>query len=755
MNNIFSGRSLPLVSIKVVVAASLMIFAGAIYGEAKIVPPVNLVPLSQIPVPEPQNLYEFIKHKNVAIMLGKAFYWDMQVGSDGKTACATCHFHAGSDNRTKNMVNPGTRTPADVSNLPFWSGPSGFETVSGPNQTWDASEKGEFPFHLRAAPSLFQSSAVIRDSNDIAGSQGIRLAKFEGLNLDSAAEKWSPLPDPLFRVNGVNVRQVTDRNVPTVINAIFNFTQFWDGRASPFFNGVNPFGPLDQSAGIYFNRAGSLAKEQIEIDFGSLASQATGPPLSEVEMSYRGRTWADIAKKMLHKDFRPLGKQLVHPEDGDLGFMSRAVLLSNGAVAGEKGLTYSYETLIKYAFQDNLWNSTQTTPEGLSQIEANFTLFWGLAIQLYEATLVADNTPFDRFLGGDGTALTPDQELGFNLFFGGAGKCDLCHGGTELTMASVTANAWVNNATHAIIDLMNVASGKQIIYDNGFNNTAVRDTNEDIARGGYSPFVNPLVPADPLVPAANLIPLSFSAMAELQAKQQLAFSVPILPGNVPASFPIANDGAFKVPTLRNVELTAPYMHNGGIMTIDDVVDIYARGGDFHLQNKNDRDINIQEIPDLQQDHLAHLALSKFMLSFTDERVRNYETPFDHPELYVPNGTSDNDMDMIHLPATGVFGINALPPTDADNDRIHDSWEMSYFGNLTTAGWYFGKYTDYDEDGYSDYIEFRLTTLLDPSPKDPRGTPFHPLIKNAPGGIGWVKPVDIGKVHLMINSLLLE
>jgi cytochrome c peroxidase len=500
-----------------------------------------------------------------------------------------------------------------------------------------------------------------------------------------------------------------------------------------------------------------LVKEQIEIDFGSLASQATGPPLNEAEMSYRGRTWPDIAKKLLHNDLRPLGKQLVHPEDGDLGFMSRAVLLSNGAVAGEKGLTYSYETLIKYAFQDYLWNSTQKTPEGLSQIEANFTLFWGLAIQLYEATLVADNTPFDRFLGGDGNALTPEQELGFTLFFGGAGKCDLCHGGTELTMASVTSNAWINNADHAIIDLMNVASGKQIIYDNGFNNTAVRDTDEDIARGGDSPFVNPLVPADLLDPAANLIPLSFSAMAELQAKQELAFSVPILPGNVPASFPIANDGAFKVPTLRNVELTAPYMHNGGIMTIDDVVDIYARGGDFHFQNKNDRDINIQEIPDLQQDHLAHQALSLFMRSFTDDRVRNYETPFDHPELFIPNGTSANDWDMIHLPATGVFGISALPPTDVDGDKIWDSWELSYFGNLITADINNGKYSDYDKDGYSDYIEFKHMRLTDPSPKDPKGTPFHPKIKNAPGGIGWVKyvAVNIEKITSAVNSLLLQ
>ena len=39
-------------------------------------------------------------------VLGKALFWDMQVGSDGVQACASCHFHAGTDNRTKNQLNP-------------------------------------------------------------------------------------------------------------------------------------------------------------------------------------------------------------------------------------------------------------------------------------------------------------------------------------------------------------------------------------------------------------------------------------------------------------------------------------------------------------------------------------------------------------------------------------------------------------------------------------------------------------------------
>ena len=127
---------------------------------------------------------------------------------------------------------------------------------------------------------------------------------------------------------------------------------------------------------------------------------------------------------------------------------------------------------------------------------------------------------------------------------------------------------------------MAVASGQQIIYDNGFNNTAVRPTADDIGRGGNSPFINPLTGLP--------FPLSFSALAELQAVGNLPFdpilfpfaaATPILPCSSP-NFPVANDGNFKVPGLRNVELTAPYFHDGGVMTLEDVVDFYTRGGNF-------------------------------------------------------------------------------------------------------------------------------------------------------------------------------
>ncbi|MGA0869258.1 MAG: cytochrome c peroxidase, partial [Planctomycetota bacterium] len=49
---------------------------------------------------------DYVVDENAAILLGKALFWDQQVGSDGM-ACASCHFHAGADNRVAHQLSPG------------------------------------------------------------------------------------------------------------------------------------------------------------------------------------------------------------------------------------------------------------------------------------------------------------------------------------------------------------------------------------------------------------------------------------------------------------------------------------------------------------------------------------------------------------------------------------------------------------------------------------------------------------------------
>jgi cytochrome c peroxidase len=65
-----------------------------------------LAALSTVAIPQPANLADFVQDKGAAIALGKALFWDTQVGSDGIQSCATCHFHAGADSRTTNQLSP-------------------------------------------------------------------------------------------------------------------------------------------------------------------------------------------------------------------------------------------------------------------------------------------------------------------------------------------------------------------------------------------------------------------------------------------------------------------------------------------------------------------------------------------------------------------------------------------------------------------------------------------------------------------------
>ncbi len=88
-------------------------------------------------------------------------------------------------------------------------------------------------------------------------------------------------------------------------------------------------------------------------------------------------------------------------------------------------------------------------------------------------------------------------------------------------------------------------------------------------------------------------------------------------------------GSFKTPPLRNVELHAPYMHNGRFQTLEAVVEFYNRGGDFDAPNIDHgliRPLNLAP-----EEKAALVAFMKRPL--TDERVTKELPPFDKPMLY--------------------------------------------------------------------------------------------------------------------------
>lgn len=110
-----------------------------------------------------------------------------------------------------------------------------------------------------------------------------------------------------------------------------------------------------------------------------------------------------------------------------------------------------------------------------------------------------------------------------------------------------------------------------------------------------------------------------------------------------SGLPIDN-GAFKTPGLRNVELRAPYFHDGSAATLEEVVDFYDRGGDFHAPNQAPA---VAPIGLTAQEKAALVAFLKRPL--TDPRVVNSTGPFTRPTLY----TESN-----HQPVAFGFGTPA-------------------------------------------------------------------------------------------------
>lgn len=157
----------------------------------------------------------------------------------------------------------------------------------------------------------------------------------------------------------------------------------------------------------------------------------------------------------------------------------------------------------------------------------------GAAIAAFEVTLVSGDSRFDRWrYGRQASALTETEQQGFRVF-AGKGRCTLCH---------------LVGEQHALL------------ADGQFHATGVAFT-----RAVGSTFVVPLAPGVQTVLAdADLAAFAVPAPPDLGR-----FEITLDPGD---------RYAFKTPSLRNVARTAPYMHDGSLATLEDVVDFYEKGG---------------------------------------------------------------------------------------------------------------------------------------------------------------------------------
>jgi cytochrome c peroxidase len=627
--------------------------------------PVNqLRSLRGIRPADPKELARFVRDREAAIALGKALFWDMQAGSDGQ-ACASCHFHAGADNRNINQLSPGLNNTAGAP-LSQRFDPTASGAAGGPNYTLKAAD---YPFH-QLQDINDPNSSVLFDTDDVTSSQGVFRRDFVSVVPDSRGwDTCTDVPD-IFNIAGTNARRVEPRNTPTVINAAFFFRNFWDGRANNIFNGVDPFGPRSPAASILELQAdGTTTPVRIRLENASAASQAVGPTLSPFEMSCAGRSFADVGHKLLQR--KPLARQQVAADDSVLG-----PLRDPSGV----GLIPSYIDLIEQAFEPKYWAAPAPSGQGsFSQMEANFSLFWGLAIMMYEDTLVSDDAPIDHFLDGDKQALTPQQIYGKALFEGQAG-CISCHHGPAISGAAFDLASVLSEEFTEVnsLERMAMGDGKVALYDNGFYNLGVRPTSEDLGIGGRDPWGNPL---------------SLAREAKLRAQGQPIFDDLVYDRNKFALQrgldPRADerevvDGCFKVPSLRNVELTGPYFHNGGQATLEQVIAFYNRGGDRRggtlvvdqgeriTYGKDSSAFGLNETnvdADIQQLFLTaqgKAALVAFLKAFTDERVRWEKAPFDHPQLFVANGMAfctAYQEEQLEIPAVGSQGRagRGLPP----------------------------------------------------------------------------------------------
>jgi cytochrome c peroxidase/FtsP/CotA-like multicopper oxidase with cupredoxin domain len=610
-------------------------------------------------------LTDYIKDENMAVALGKAFFWDQTVGSDGQ-ACASCHFNAGADSRSKNQLS------------------AGFDGIMNKPENYQLVE-ADFPFS--------------KVNDDVAGSQG---AIEMELNTDLSGYSdrdiliAQVLGEDLCTIDAsLHFRQVTGRNSPSVINAVFNHRNFWDGRANNMFNGRDPFGPRTNQGpgeGIWtYDDVNGAVKSPVLIKNASLASQATGPVNDTTETACGGRTFLLLGRKMI--DRKALSTQIVASTDSVLGPYKPG---------RGKGLTLTYEQMIRAAFQDKYWEASVAVEtiagEGFTQMEANFSLFWGLAIQMYEATLISDQTRYDMFANAPlnpGTAaeedavalanavLTEQEKLGMELFFrGDRGNCSACHTGSVFTAATVAARALAPDGGFEPqpgiieppeqIERMRMADGNPSIYDGGFYNIGVTLTEWDKCVGN-----------DDAVPGPY--PLSWSRQAVTGNIIDPEAGEPAAPGNAVDAEDFAvqggpveigerdgADGACKTPSLRNVELTAPYFHNGSHSTLEQTITSYMLKFKHLFADENEENVSPEilavNIGGLSTDGTAFRggepqALVAFMKTLTDERVRLHKAPFDHPSLAVPNGSTGDDLNadniaddiLLNIPAVGAGG----------------------------------------------------------------------------------------------------
>ena len=167
----------------------------------------------------------------------------------------------------------------------------------------------------------------------------------------------------------------------------------------------------------------------------------------------------------------------------------------------------------------------------------------GEALGSYQRTLIAANSPFDRWrFGGEEDAVSDQQKSGYELFVGKAG-CGQCH---------------------------QIGDKSALFTDNEYHDT------------GYG-WIREKERQNP--PSQQPVEVAPGVVFHVSRQQIDDVSGPLLPdlGRYEVTQDPADGWKYRTPILRNVALTAPYMHDGGLAKLRDVLEFYNRGGAPHDQ----------------------------------------------------------------------------------------------------------------------------------------------------------------------------
>ena len=197
----------------------------------------------------------------------------------------------------------------------------------------------------------------------------------------------------------------------------------------------------------------------------------------------------------------------------------------------------------------------------------------GRALASFERTLVFLEAPFDRWLRGEAGAISDEAKRGFVLF-NGKGRCQTCHP---------------------------LSAANPIGSDGRFHNVGVSARHQDFAA----------------LAAKALEHLAKSGSAATIDELALGGDTSEL-GRFVVTRIESDIGGFRTPQIRNVGVTAPYMHDGSMATLWDVLDHYNKGGEANTYL--DGGIEPLALSEAEIDDLV-----AFLFTLTDRRFADANT----------------------------------------------------------------------------------------------------------------------------------